>query len=126
MLLAAGAFYTGNVTHAEDDPAREQREKGLRMFIEIKKELAAAGQTNVIAKLDEMVFNMNLQWTTHEVRQEVGLLTHLREAKYANIIDGLELELSSNPHSLFQEAGPLGPDQIKPLQAAKRYAPSMG
>jgi hypothetical protein len=127
-LLTAGAFYTGSVTHAEDDSAREQREKGLRMFIEIRKELAAAGQTNVVAKLDEMVFNMNLERTTHEMRQEVGLLTHLREAKYTNVIDGLELELSSNLHalSLMQEAGSLGPDQTKPIQAAKKYRAKYG
>ena len=128
LMLVAVAAHIGNVTHAEVDPAKEQRERGLRLFVEIRKELTATGQTNVVAKLDQMVNNMLLEQVTHELGKEVGILTRLREAKYTNVIHSLEIEFDSTLVSFtgFEESGLLGPAQIKALQAAKKYRTKYG
>ena len=125
LMLVATAVHIGNVTHAEGDPVKEQRERGLRLFVEIRKELTATGQTNVVAKLDRMVNSMLLEQATHELGQEVGVLTRVREGKYTNVIHSLEIDLGSTLVSFtgFQETGLLGPaDDVQELALAVHRA----
>jgi len=118
LLLAVGMLCARHLARAAEDPAKLQREKGLRLHVEIQQELLAKGQTNLATKVDQMVQSMLLQQSTHKLRTQVGVLRRLRDG--GDVIESLESDLDDTIVFLshFDE---LGPDQFKALQAAKAY-----
>src|SRR5207302_11450056 len=77
LIVTAAGIWCFYSARAAVDPARVQREKGLGLHLELQKELLATGQTNLAAKLDEMVISMLLQESTHDVRTHLGVLRRL-------------------------------------------------
>jgi len=119
LLIATAVFCLLRSARAAEDPAKLQREKGLRLHLELQRDLLQAGQTNLVAKLDQMVESMLLQEATHELRADLGVLRRLR-AHGTNAIVSLEADLDGAIIflSAFDE---LGPDQIKALRGVSDY-----
>jgi cobalamin biosynthesis Mg chelatase CobN len=101
------------------DAAKLQRELGLRLHLDVLKELQATGQTNLAAKVDRMVEAMLLQESTSDIRVVLGVLRRLRNHG-TNALVAIESDLDEAILAL-SHFDDLGPDQVEALASVRAY-----
>lgn len=119
ILLPVGALSLGDPAPTNQDPGRIERERGLKLFVEILRELSATGQTNLAEKVSNMVEAEQLQDLTFQLRTQVGILRQLREGN-TNLIESLETSIDTSIVTLAR-FGKWGVEQQKAFQFAKQY-----